>query len=155
MSISQCFTGFDSRRRRRVSLRALFRIKRYKKHRNRPSEPQELVEYPDKGPVNVEHLLKEVNMSSNNGGEAPNVQQARQLMAAVDQSNLMDDPNSFERQVEILIALQNLAFHDADTGGIIDMADWCLRSWLRVLAHHPQDFRVLTGENPRSIPGFS
>ncbi|KAF2099342.1 hypothetical protein NA57DRAFT_74843 [Rhizodiscina lignyota] len=73
-----------------------------------------------------------------------NIERARQLMSVSDQTNLMDDRNALERQISVVETLQNLAFHDADAGGISDMADWCLRSWLRILSHHPQEVRVLS-----------
>lgn len=156
MSLVHCFTGSVARIRRRNAARASCQGHKEKPHRNDVAEQTQYKDFCPKAAADVDLLLGTVAMCSSNGGEDRNVYRARQLMAAVDQSDLFDEDDSLERQVDILQTLQDLAYRDADSGGISDMAEWCLRGWLRVLEHHPEEVRVLTGQpRRRSNPSLS
>lgn len=160
MSISSCFRSPELRRHRKSCLRALLhlRIRRYKKGAEPPTPTEGIVhDSSDESSENAnqvtENLLRDLNMASaESSNSQTNVERARQLMTVSDATNLMDDRNSLERQISVVQTLQNLAYYDADTGGISDMADWCLRSWLRILAHHPQEVRVLSGTSTFDRP---
>lgn len=149
MPILGCFIDADTRSRRKESLRSILRIKRQKKTACPGIQTTELeysVEPTDEVSAAVDHLLSQIDMSSHSQGNATsNLERARQLMLVADSNGFLDDPKDIERQIAVLSSLQTLAFHEPDEGGIPDIADWCLRSWLRVLAHHPTDVRVLTG----------
>jgi len=69
----------------------------------------------------------------------------RSVMAAVDASNFMNQTNRLEEQTHFVETLQRLAYWEADTGGIDDIADWCLKQWLVVLQNHPQNVSILRG----------
>jgi len=74
------------------------------------------------------------------------VDSARSVMASIDVTPFMADPNESEEQIWVIEGLQKLAFRDSDSGGLSDIADWCLRQWLRVLQNHPQNIETLKGE---------
>jgi hypothetical protein len=70
---------------------------------------------------------------------------ARSSMTALDGMHFFRNTARFQEQAWIIQRLQDYAFHDADSGSIRDVADWCQRSWLRVLRDHPEDVTILTG----------
>ncbi|EUC27699.1 hypothetical protein COCCADRAFT_41632 [Bipolaris zeicola 26-R-13] len=47
-------------------------------------------------------------------------------------------------QMPLVTVVQRVAFADADNGPIPDIADWCLRQLLKLLALYPQDPDILT-----------
>lgn len=145
MPILDCFTNADTRSCRKVSLRSIFRIGRHKKDTDpddQATEPVYSVESTDEVSAAIDDILSQFDMASQSSPS--NLERARQLMLVADSNGFLDDPKQIERQIAVLTNLQNLAFHEPDEGGIPDIADWCLRSWLRVHAHHPTDVRVLT-----------
>lgn len=70
---------------------------------------------------------------------------ARSAVAALERLSFFRDPGRFVEQVWIIRGLQDYAYHDADTGCISDIADFCQASWLRVLRNHPENVDILTG----------
>lgn len=70
---------------------------------------------------------------------------AREVMRIINSTTLMARPGRVEEQVWLIKGLQRLAYHDVDTGGIRDVADWCLIQWLRVLKNHPENVETLRG----------
>ncbi|CAG8950496.1 hypothetical protein HYFRA_00006993 [Hymenoscyphus fraxineus] len=73
------------------------------------------------------------------------VPSARSAMAALDRIHFFRDPKRFAEQVWILQGLQNYAFHDADSGCVRDVAEFCQASWLRILRNFPDNEQVLLG----------
>jgi len=70
---------------------------------------------------------------------------ARSAITALEQLRFFRDHERFAEQVWILHGLQDFAFHDADSGSIRDIAEWCQAAWLRVLRNYPENVDVLTG----------
>ncbi|KAH7416918.1 hypothetical protein BKA64DRAFT_701709 [Cadophora sp. MPI-SDFR-AT-0126] len=70
---------------------------------------------------------------------------ARSALAALEHVRFFRDPQRFAEQVWILHGLQDYAFHDADSGCIPDIADFCQASWLRILRNYPENVETLTG----------
>lgn len=70
---------------------------------------------------------------------------ARSAMSALDRIHFFRDPQRFAEQVWMLHGLQDYAFHDADSGAIRDIAEWCQASWLRILRNYPENMETLTG----------
>ena len=66
------------------------------------------------------------------GGRQPeqNITIARSIVQFFDQSFLLQRAGSFPEQVFVISALQDIAFHDPDSGGIRDITQWCVRQWL-------------------------
>lgn len=70
---------------------------------------------------------------------------ARSAVTALERLHFFRDPARFAEQVWIIQGLQDYAYHDADTGCIEDIAEFCQASWLRVLRNFPENVEVLTG----------
>jgi hypothetical protein len=71
---------------------------------------------------------------------------ARSAMTALDHIRFFRDPARFAEQVWIIQGLQDYAYHDADSGCIRDIAEYCQASWLRVLRNYPDSVETLTGK---------
>jgi hypothetical protein len=71
---------------------------------------------------------------------------ARSAMTALDHLRFFRDPTRFAEQVWIIQGLQDYAYHDADSGCIRDVAEYCQSSWLRVLRNYPDNVETLTGK---------
>jgi hypothetical protein len=71
---------------------------------------------------------------------------AREVMATLDAVHFMHNRYRQEEQVWIIEGLQNLAYHDASEGVITDIANWCMRQWLAIVQHYPDNFAALSGK---------
>jgi len=71
---------------------------------------------------------------------------ARSAMTALDHIRFFRDPTRFAEQIWIIQGLQDYAYHDADSGCIRDIAEYCQASWLRVLRNYPENVDTLTGK---------
>jgi hypothetical protein len=67
-------------------------------------------------------------------------------MTALDHLRFFRDPARFAEQVWIIQGLQDYAYHDADTGCIGDIAEYCQTSWLRVIRNYPENVESLSGK---------
>ena len=74
-----------------------------------------------------------------------NLGTARDVMQVIDNTTFMARAGRVGEQVWLVEGLQRLAYHDVDTGGVRDIADWCLRQWLRLLTNHPANVETLRG----------
>lgn len=70
---------------------------------------------------------------------------ARSIIRFLDQTSLLQRTTHVQDQVLIISLLQDLAYHDPDSGAIFDIAQWCVRHWLRLLQQYPEDIGVLQG----------
>jgi hypothetical protein len=70
---------------------------------------------------------------------------ARAIVASVDSTSLMQRVDRPTDQAFIIAHLQNLAYHDADSGGVQDIADWCVTQWLRMIQRDPENVDALKG----------
>jgi len=70
---------------------------------------------------------------------------ARAIIASVDSTSLMQRADRPTDQAFIIARLQNLAYHDADSGGVQDIADWCVTQWLRMIQRDPENVDALKG----------
>lgn len=73
---------------------------------------------------------------------------ARRIIAFVDSAPISQEPRIERKQLELIDALQNLAYHDADSGSVKDVAEWCMQKWLGVLETDPENWRALKGKKP-------
>jgi hypothetical protein len=73
------------------------------------------------------------------------VPSARSAMTALDRIHFFRDPQRYAEQVWMLHGLQDFAYHDADSGCIRDIAEWCQSAWLRILRNYPENVETLTG----------
>ncbi|KAF2836394.1 hypothetical protein M501DRAFT_1033910 [Patellaria atrata CBS 101060] len=70
---------------------------------------------------------------------------ARVAINSIDATGFMTNPSLLDQQIFFINTLQRLAYVDADSGGVIDLANWCLQKWLAILSLHPQSVAVLRG----------
>ena len=70
---------------------------------------------------------------------------ARAVITSVDSTRLMEQQNRAQDQIFIISALQKIAYHDADSGGVQDIADWCVTQWLAILQYDPESVEALKG----------
>lgn len=70
---------------------------------------------------------------------------ARSIIHLLDQTALLQRVAGVDVQVLIVSRLQDLAYHDPDSGGIRDIAQWCVSHWLRLLQQNREDVGVLQG----------
>lgn len=117
---------------------------RHRSHQSRSAEAtgnsEDLVEQVK----NIVNILYEVVSSRPNEWEAY-LPSARSAMTALDHLRFFRDPARFAEQVWIIQGLQDFAYHDADSGCIRDIAEYCQSSWLRVLRNHPENVESLSG----------
>ena len=70
---------------------------------------------------------------------------ARSIIRSLDQMALLQRATRVDDQVFIISQLQDFAYYDADSGAIRDIAEWCVRQWLRLLQQNPEGVDVLQG----------
>ena len=73
------------------------------------------------------------------------VNAARGIIATVDSTSLMQRGDHSADQTLIIAGLQHLAYHDADSGGVQDIADWCVTRWLSMVQRDPENVDALRG----------
>ncbi|KXT10518.1 hypothetical protein AC579_2359 [Pseudocercospora musae] len=70
---------------------------------------------------------------------------ARTIITHLDTTTFMQKPERTSEQVWIIAAMQRLAFMDADSGGVVDIASWCSRQWLVINQREPTNLAALRG----------
>ena len=70
---------------------------------------------------------------------------ARRLVTAIDETTLMQQSNRVTDQAYIIAAIQQIAYHEPDTGGLQDLAEWSVNKWLRLLQLVPDSVDALQG----------
>ena len=70
---------------------------------------------------------------------------ARSIIAAIDTTPFMYDASRADEQAWLVNGLQGLAYHEADAGGVADIAEWCVSQWLQILQNHPAHVGALQG----------
>jgi hypothetical protein len=102
--------------------------------------------------ANVNSALREIRhiqrvLDSTNGLIAVNEQlsTARSAITLLDTTTFMDQPDRIRDQSLIITALQRLAYHNQDNGGVQDVAEWCVAQWLRILQHSYEIVEALQG----------
>jgi hypothetical protein len=72
---------------------------------------------------------------------------ARSIIRFLDETFLLQRAARLSDQVFIISRLQDLAYHEPDSGAIADIANWCVRQWLRLLQQHTEDVGVMQGRS--------
>lgn len=118
---------------------------RHRSHQSRNSEAagnsEDLIEQVK----NIVNILYEVVTSRPHEWETY-LPSARSAMTALDHLRFFRDSARFVEQVWIIQGLQDYAYHDADTGCIRDIAEYCQSSWLRVIRNYPENVESLSGK---------
>lgn len=95
--------------------------------------------------IRAELLRIETAVEAITNGWDQHVGAARAVISFVDSSSLMQNPNRTDDQIFIVSRLQRLAYYDADSGGVRDIADWCVTQWLAILQRDEENIEALTG----------
>jgi hypothetical protein len=72
---------------------------------------------------------------------------ARSIIRFLDETLLLQRAAPLSDQVFIVSRLQDLAYHEPDSGAIADIANWCVIQWLRLLQQHAEDVGVMQGQS--------
>lgn len=70
---------------------------------------------------------------------------ARSAITVLDRIQYFELPGRLSEQRWIIQVLQDYAYHNPDEGSIQNIAEWCRKSWLRILLDHPEDVETLIG----------
>jgi hypothetical protein len=81
-----------------------------------------------------------------------NINRAREILLFANTIPIVQEPNFFREQLNLISTLQSVAYHDPDSGGVRDIAEWCVQRWLRLLQHYPDSWEIFKG---RHIPAFA
>ena len=79
---------------------------------------------------------------------------ARSVINLVDSTSLMHQADQADNQISIISGLQRFAYYDVDSGGVQDIAEWCVTQWLRILQHDPESVEALSGSISKGIRGM-
>lgn len=70
---------------------------------------------------------------------------ARTIISHLDSTTFMQQQNRTQEQVWMIAGVQRLAFVDAETGVITDLAAWCSRQWLVIHQRDANNLAALRG----------
>ena len=76
---------------------------------------------------------------------------ARSIIISVDSTSLMQRTTRADDQEWIISTLQRLAYYDPDSGGVQDIAQWCVSQWLRLLQYDAESVAALQGMRPTPL----
>jgi hypothetical protein len=79
---------------------------------------------------------------------------ARSVINLVDSTSLMQQADRADNQIFIISRLQRFAYHDVDSGGVRDIAEWCVTQWLGILQRDPESVEALSGSISKGIRGM-
>ena len=69
----------------------------------------------------------------------------RSVIAHIDATTFMSSTTRTTEQAWMIAGLQRLAYADADSGGVPDIASWCARQWMIIFQRDPQNIAALRG----------
>ena len=72
---------------------------------------------------------------------------ARLVIRNLESVNLIQTPIGAQQLPWFVANLQHVAYLDPDSGGIRDVAEWCVEQWLRLLQIDPQMLEALRGKD--------
>lgn len=70
---------------------------------------------------------------------------ARSVIAHLDATTFMQKTARTTEQAWMIAGLQRLAFTDAESGGVVDIASWCSRQWLVIYQRDQTNVAALRG----------
>lgn len=76
------------------------------------------------------------------------LQAARTTIRTFDSTGFISLPNHSIDRIFVITTLQRVAYHEVDSDGIADIAEWCVRQWLQMLQRDAQNGAVLRGTAP-------
>ncbi|KAL2218768.1 hypothetical protein M432DRAFT_676219 [Thermoascus aurantiacus ATCC 26904] len=85
-------------------------------------------------------------LESQNTGETARerlLNSARNIITVINFTPTIQGPRMLQKQFDLVDALQHLAYYDPDTGGVKDIAEWCVQRWLNLLQQYPESWQAL------------
>jgi hypothetical protein len=70
---------------------------------------------------------------------------ARAAIATFERTGFIQLPNYTNEHPFIIGSLQSLAHHEANSVGVVEISDWCMRQWLILLQRNGNDRHALRG----------
>jgi len=74
------------------------------------------------------------------------LQAIRNITSVVEFNDTSPDEARRQWQVPLISVFQRVAYADVDSGGVIDIGNWCLRQAVTLLQVYPEDVGLLTCE---------
>lgn len=98
----------------------------------------------------IEGALREVRRISERNPSAPDsfdqrIHIARTAIATFEATGFMQMPDRNSERTTAISTLQSLAYHDVDSAGVSDIAEWCMNQWLLLLQMNAEDLSALRG----------
>jgi hypothetical protein len=78
------------------------------------------------------------------------LQSIRNITAVLEFSDTHPDESRRQWQLPLVTVFQRVAYADADSGGVSDIANWCLKQAVTLLQIYPDDIELLTRKNPHA-----
>ena len=72
------------------------------------------------------------------------LQTIRDIIAGLECSDANPDEARMLWQLPLITVFQRVAYSDADSGGVSDIANWCLKQAVTLLQVYPEDIDLLT-----------
>ena len=98
----------------------------------------------------IEHAISEIRrielatLTSPIGWDQ-HIAAARSIIQTVNATSFMRQSTRTADKILIISHLQNLAYYDPDSGGVQDIAEWCVAQWLRLLQYDSESVEALEG----------
>lgn len=67
------------------------------------------------------------------------LESARSIITSLNATPFMTWTERYDDQIFVIAELQNLAYHEADGGGVQDIAQWCIRQYLQIINQSRDD----------------
>lgn len=81
---------------------------------------------------------------------------ARSIIRQLTRAHFLQSPLLFGEQAWFISKLQQIAYHDADSGAVQDIAEWCVGQWLQILQSDSENLDALLSKPfLRRTPIFS
>ncbi|KIX05095.1 uncharacterized protein Z518_05967 [Rhinocladiella mackenziei CBS 650.93] len=98
----------------------------------------------------MENAVREVRRISERHPSPPEswdqrIHIARRAITTFDSTGFMQMPNRTSDRILVISSLQRLAYYEADSAGITDIAEWCMNQWLSLLQRNAEDLNALRG----------
>ncbi|KAK2785646.1 hypothetical protein FQN52_008334 [Onygenales sp. PD_12] len=90
-------------------------------------------------------ILDSIDSSTSKHQVDHHTNRARRVVQTMNSIPVTQEPTTFQLQLRILKTLQRVAYHDPDSGGVKDIAQWCVHRWLILLQLQPENWEVSKG----------
>ncbi|KIW14756.1 hypothetical protein PV08_07540 [Exophiala spinifera] len=97
----------------------------------------------------IQRAIRDLRHLTENSPEtipwAQQIVAARAAVSTFERTGFVYMPEYANEQTFVISALQKIAYPEADSTGVADIADWCMAQWLVLLTRNPNDVDALRG----------